>query len=92
MYPSGTGRPLLALMLAARVIVVEAAVADGVTVAGEKLHDVPEGNPEQLNETVELNPFSGATEIVAFPLCPAVTVRDVGEAIREKSIAGRSIV
>lgn len=42
--------------------VVEAAAPDGVTVGGEKLHDTPEGNPdEQLNDTAELNPFSGVT-------------------------------
>jgi hypothetical protein len=35
-------------------------VPGGVTVAGEKLHDAPEGNnPVQLNETDELNPPTG---------------------------------
>ena len=67
------------------VSVVEATPPDGVTVWGEKLHDAPEGNPEQLNETVELNPCSGVTETVVVPLCPAVTVSDAGEAATVKS-------
>jgi hypothetical protein len=33
------------------VSVVEAARPDDVILAGEKLHDAPAGNPEQLNET-----------------------------------------
>jgi hypothetical protein len=74
------------------VSVVEAAEPDGVTVAGEKLHDAPEGNPEQLNETAELNPFRGATEILVVPFCPAVTLSDAGEATTEKSGAGRLMV
>ena len=67
---------MLALVLAVRVSVVEAAAPDGVTVAGEKLHDVPESNPEQTNETAELNPFSGVIEIVESSLCPVITVSD----------------
>jgi hypothetical protein len=73
------------------VSVVEVAAPDGVTVAGAKLHNVPEGNPEQLNETAELNPFSGVTEIVAVPLCPAFMESDSGEATTEKSV-GRLMV
>ena len=76
---------MLALALAVSVSVVEDAVPDGVTVAGEKLHDVPASNPEQLNKTVEANPLSGATEMVTFALCPGLTVRDAGEAVTEKS-------
>jgi len=64
--------------------VVEAAAPDGVTVDGEKLHDTPEGNPDvQLNETAELNPFIGVTEIVVVVLFPAVTVNVAGEAATE---------
>jgi hypothetical protein len=37
--------------------VVTAIVPDGVTLAGEKLQDAPEGNPEQLKVVIELNPF-----------------------------------
>jgi hypothetical protein len=92
MYPIGAGSWLLALVLAVSVSVVEAAVADGVTVAGEKLHDVPESNPEQLNETTELNPFSGVTEIVAVPPCPAAIVSDDGETAAEKSGTSLSMV
>jgi hypothetical protein len=61
------------------VSVVEATVPDAVTVAGEKLHDVPEGNPEQLKDTAPPNAFCGTTKTVVLPLCPAVTVSDAGE-------------
>ena len=67
------------------VSVVEAAAPDGVTVAGEKLHNAPEGSPEQANETVELNPLRGATEIAVVPLCPEFRLNDTGEADTEKS-------
>jgi len=61
------------------VSVVETTAPDVVTVAGEKLHDAPEGNPEQLNDTAPPNAFCGNTKIVVLPLCPAVTVSDAGE-------------
>jgi hypothetical protein len=68
-------------------------VPGGVTVDGEKLQDAPAGNPdEQLSETAELNPLSSAIVTVVVPLCPAVTVTDVGEAATEKSGGGRLIV
>lgn len=66
-------------------VVVEAAVPEGVTVAGKKLHDAPEGNPEQANETAEANPPCGVTETVAVPLLPAETLSAVGVAATEKS-------
>lgn len=72
--------------------VVEAAAPAGVTVAGEKPHDAPEGNPEQLNETAELNPFTGVTVNLVAPFCPAVTVNAVGLAAKVKSGAGRLMV
>jgi hypothetical protein len=68
------------------VSVVEATPPDGVTVVGRKLHDAPEGRPEQLNEIVELKPFAGVTEMEVVPFCPAVTVCDPGESATEKSI------
>jgi hypothetical protein len=42
----------------AEVVTVSAVdvVPGGVTVDGEKLHVAPVGNPEQVNETAELNP------------------------------------
>jgi hypothetical protein len=86
-YPDGCGGLLLALALAVRVSVVETAVPDGVTTAGAKLHEVPKSNPEQLNDTAELNPFSGVTEIVVVPLCPAAIASDGGETVTEKSCA-----
>jgi hypothetical protein len=89
MYRNGDGGWLLAFVLAVRVIVVEAAAPAGVTAAGEKLHVVPTGNPEQLNDTEELNPVSGVTEIMLVPLCPGATVSDAGKAVIEKSGFGR---
>jgi hypothetical protein len=65
----------------------------GVTVVGEKPHEAPTGNPdEQLGETAELNPLSTVIVTVVVPLCPAVTVTDVGEAATEKSGGGRLMV
>ncbi len=61
------------------VRVVEATVPEGVTVAGEKLHDAPEGNPVQMNETGEANELSGVTWTVEVPLCPTVTLSAPGE-------------
>jgi len=59
-------------------IVVEAAMPEGVTVGGEKLHVAPVGSPEQANVTAEANEFCGVTDTVAVPLCPPVTVSAVG--------------
>jgi hypothetical protein len=69
-------------------VVVEATPLDGVTVAGEKLQVTPGGNPEQSNETAELNPFSGVIDRFVFVLCPATTVKDPDDTAVEKSGAG----
>lgn len=74
------------------VKVVDAAEPDGVTVAGEKLHDAPEGKPEQAKETAAPNPFCGVTDTAVVPLCPAVIETEEGEIATEKSGAGRSMV
>ena len=66
------------------VSVVEAAPPEGIKVDGEKLHDTPAGNPEQLNETAEANPFCGVTKTVVVPLCPAVMETDAGKRSTEK--------
>jgi hypothetical protein len=50
------------------VSVVVAAVPAGVTVAGEKLQDAPEGRPEQLNVTAELKPLAGVIDIAVVAL------------------------
>lgn len=59
------GRGLLciadvAVEVATVSVVDAAAVPAGVTVAGEKLHDAPDGRPEQANDTAEsiLDPFA----------------------------------
>lgn len=57
----------------------EAGEPDAITVAGEKLHDAPGGNPEQDREALSENPFCGVTETVVVPLFPATSVSDAGE-------------
>ena len=57
---------------------VEAAVPEGVTEAGEKLHDAPAGKPEQENITAVATRFRGVTETVTVPLCPLVTESAAG--------------
>ena len=52
---------------------------------GEKLHEAPAGKPEQVNESNELNPCRGVTEIEVVALCPPETVSDAGELATEKS-------
>jgi hypothetical protein len=47
---------------------------DGVNPAGENLHDVPPGNPEQLSFTAESNPFCDLILTVADALWPGITV------------------
>jgi hypothetical protein len=94
---TGNSGRVLALTAASALVVVtvtvvEAAAPEGVTVAGEKLHEDPVGKPEQAKETAELNPFSGVIETVAVALCPPVTVCDAGVAAAEKSGAGRLMV
>jgi hypothetical protein len=61
------------------VTVVETGPPEGMTVAGEKVHDAPVGNPEQLNDTAALNPLRGVTEMDTEALCPGATVRDVAD-------------
>jgi hypothetical protein len=85
------GRAALAVVVVT-VSVVEAAAPEGVTLAGAKLHDAPEGSPEQLSETAEVNPLCGVTVVVAVPLFPAWTVSDAGETTTEKLCAVRLIV
>ena len=51
-----------------RVRVEEAAEPRGATDDGEKLQVTDAGNPEQLRVTRKLNPCSGETEIVVWPL------------------------
>ena len=74
------------------VSVVDAVDPDGVTLVGLKLHDAPEGSPEQLNETAEANPFSGVTDTVVFPGWPDEMLSDDGETATEKSAGGRLMV
>jgi hypothetical protein len=51
--------------LAAMVSWVEAALPDGVTCCGLKLHVAPAGRPLHAKVTAELNPLAGVTVTVA---------------------------
>jgi len=77
---------------AVTVTVVAIGPPFGVTVAGEKLQEIPAGNPEQLNETTELKPFTGVNEREKEPLCPALMVSEEDDAVKEKSAEARFIV
>jgi hypothetical protein len=68
-----------------KVSVVAVPAPVGVTVDGEKLQLVPEGNPRQTNEIAEWNPFDGVTAMVALPLCPAFNVSSAKDDETEKS-------
>jgi hypothetical protein len=90
-----TGNPLRrSCAVAADVVIVTDVdtVPGGVTLAGEKLHEAPAGNPEQPNVTAEANPPCGDTEIVAVPLPPAVTAIDPVDPAMEKSGGRTSMV
>ena len=65
------------------VSVDAAAESVGIAVAGEKLHDAPEGNPEHENETLDANPFWGTAKTAVVPLCPAAMVSVAGDSVTE---------
>ena len=60
----------------------------GVSVVGLKLHDAPDGRPEQAKLIVELNPFVGVTVKVA----EAGAVPPAGLIEREKSAGGGAMI
>lgn len=70
----------------------EAVPPDGIRVSELKLHEAPEGNPEQLSDTGKANEFTGVTETVTVPLFPAVTASDPGETASVNPGVGRLIV
>jgi len=72
--------PVVAVELALRVTTL-------VEVVGlvPKLAVTPEGNPDADRVTLPVNPPTGLTVIVLFPLLPCVTVKLDGEAESEKS-------
>ena len=71
------------------VTVVVTAAPAGFTLGGEKLQEAPEGNPEQLNVTVDENPFSGLSDNATFPLCPDTMSTEAGITVTVKSCGGR---
>ena len=63
----------------------------GVTEAGLKVPVAPVGRPETVRPTAELKPFRDVTVMVEVPEPLGAIVRDVGEALREKSGGGATI-
>ena len=55
-----------------------AAVPVGVTIAGEKAKEAPDGSPVHAKEIGALNPFIGVTVTVAAPGVVAVAVTEAG--------------
>lgn len=77
---------------AAMVNCVETALPAGVTCAGLKLHDTPDGSPEHAKLTAELKPFVGVTVTVVVPWLLDWMVSDAGETPMVKLGAGRLMV
>ena len=76
--------PVVAVLLADKVR-VELPLPGAAMEAGLKLAVTPEGNPEAVNETAELNPPLTVVEIVLLPELPCATERLVGDAVTLKS-------
>jgi hypothetical protein len=76
---------LLALVLAVIESIIEVGAPDGVTTSGEKVHAVPAGKPEQLNDTSEEKPLTGVNKMVVVPLHAGPIKSDPTEAEIEKS-------
>jgi hypothetical protein len=68
------------------VSVAEAVELEGVMIAGENLHKVPAGIPEQENEMLEINPSSEVASTVVTALCPLASVRTAGDKTTEKDV------
>ena len=60
------------------ICVVVDAVADGVTVWGEKAHEAAIGTFQHVKAICWLYPFTGVTVMIALTLLPAATVSAVG--------------
>ena len=66
-------------------VVVDAEVPEGVTVAGEKLHEAPVGSPEQVNDDRGGEAVLRRYRYRGRAICPAVMVSEEGEAATAKS-------
>src|SRR6202521_4100828 len=86
---NGHGELLRLLLLGAVVVivmvVVPATLPFGVTVAGEKLHAAPLGNPEHAKAVGWLKPLTGVMLIVSVPLFPRAIIRVAAPVARLKS-------
>lgn len=83
----------MADVLAENVTVVLTGAPAGVTFAGLKLHDRPEGSPEQAKVTAASKPLTGVTVMLAVAGAEPVSVPLPGLIDSEKSGgAGAEIV
>jgi hypothetical protein len=78
--------------VSATVSVDVAAVPEGVTELGEKLHVALEGRPEQAKETAAANPFWGVMVIASVAELPALIVSEGNASATVKPGAGRLMV
>lgn len=78
--------------VSATVSVDVAAVPEGVTELGEKLHVALEGRPEQAKETAAANPFWGVMVIASVAELPALMVSEGDASATVKPGAGRLMV
>ena len=89
--PLKSGRAM-ADVLPENVTVVLTGAPAGVTVAGLKLHETPEGSPEQAKVTAASKPLTGATVMLAVAGVELVSVPLPGLIDSEKSGAGAEMV
>ena len=64
---------------------VEVWEAPRTMLVGERVHVNPAGETVEVNATVPVNPFNGATVIVEVAAVPAFVLTLVGLAVTEKS-------
>jgi len=65
---------------------VEVWDAPRTMLVGERVHVNPAGETVEVNATVPVNPFSGATVIVEVAAVPEFVLTLVGLAVTEKSL------
>jgi hypothetical protein len=82
----------MADVLAENVTVALTGALLGVTIAGLKLHETPEGNPEQTKVTAASKPLTGVTVILAVAGVELVSVPLAGLIESEKSGGGAEMV
>jgi len=83
--PAGGSSPRAVVVTATMLVAEDPGVS--VSIIGDGIHVAAAGAPVQLTVTV---PANGATEVTVaaiIPVCPAVSVSDVGETAGAKNVA-----